>query len=536
MRSLNAIGLFCLVDIAFSIAVSTDCYLQDLGGSSWFARNARGTVQVTATVPGQIHLDLYRAGLIVDPYADNATVIEEWVRDDSWTFFRNFSLDPGLVGCKQIFLIADGLDTLGTLIIDGTPPVPWLPDAPTAVNQIPSDRLNFTSTICAANSTLIASCADACVEEPSCVGFTTSNPPPSSCCWLYSWVPSLQTSPDGDWWARPPVPHPPNETSLVVEDMFLRYIMDATESFSRGSLHNVTVAFTSVSGRQWSSVRKEADSWGYDWAPITQTQGIWQPIYLMGVNGVAVTHIVPQITAEPPNPQSPLVDGDNTFRVNLTVVLLLPSATTVVLSAVGSWGGPGSSATMKIALPAGESSVSFNLSACNVSLWWPHTHGEPSLYNLTVTARAVDVPSSAIATRRVGFRSVALVANYTSSPPEQFYRVNGVELFVMGADWVPADAFQGRFDDSRLRDVLSSVVSANMNILRIWGGGRYNPDSFYDMTDELGIMVHSEGQFTDATYPFDAHVLELISSEALHQARRLASHPSIIVWVGNNEM
>lgn len=406
--------------------------------------------------------------------------------------------------------------------------------------MIPSDRLNFTRSICDPDSAdLPRTCATACsYQGETCVGFTTGNPPPATCCWLYDWAPSLQQSPDGDWWARPPAPPPNNATAVAAEDMFLRYVLDATTTLQGPPdvLHNISVAFRSVSGMPWPSVRKEADSWGYDWAPITQTQGVWQPLYVIGVNQVAVMHVVPQILSIPPNPTSPLVDGDNAFSINVTVVLWLPVAATISVSAAGAWPGSGAHTQLTLPLPANESQVTLTLSATDVILWWPHTHGGQALYNLTVTAQAEGAATSVLAYRHVGFRSVALVANATSEPLQQFYRVNGVELFVMGADWVPIDAFQARIDETRMRYMLGSVVAANMQILRVWGGGIYNPDLFYDLCDELGILVHSEGQFTDAVYPFDSHVLDLISSEALHQARRLSSHPSVIVWVGNNEM
>ena len=111
----------------------------------------------------------------------------------------------------------------------------------------------------------------------------------------------------------------------------------------------------------------------------------------------------------------------------------------------------------------------------------------------------------------------------------------------MGANWVPADAFQARLGQAQLQDLLQSVVAANMNILRVWGGGIYNPDAFYDLTDELGIMVHTEGQFSDADYyhadrSFDGSFLGEVAAEAAHQAQRLASHPSHMIWVGSNEV
>ena len=522
--------------------MASDCFFQDLGdtsGAAWTVLSSNRSVAVAASVPGQVHLDLMRAGLIGDPYADNATLAQLWVRDEAWTFERGFVADERLAACAHILLVADGLDTLATVVLDGAQPQPWTPTTELQ-NQIPADRLNFTATICVDGvAALLRRCAAACA--PPCVGFTTGNPAPSACCWLYSDVPALQNSTDGNWWPAPPAPPRPTY-SFDAEDMFLRYSWDVTAAIAvdgattvaAAAAHNISVAFRSVSGTNWPSIRKEADSWGYDWAPVTQTQGIWQPLALVGVNSVAITHVVPRIRAMPDNPTAPLADSNNSFECSVDVVLLLPAPASISVEAVGAWG---TRSVTTLSLPAGESTVTLVLGAENVPLWWPHTHGAQVMFDLSVTATAAGALVGAAASRRVGFRSVALVANASSTPLRQFYRVNGVELFVMGADWVPADAFQARLDESRLRDLLQSVVAANMNILRVWGGGIYNPDLFYNICDELGIMVHSEGQFSDGDYEdsADAARLALVAAEALHQARRLATHPSLIVWVGNNE-
>ena len=537
-----AAAVFAPCASAQAPSMASDCFFQDLGdtsGAAWTVLSSNRSVAVAASVPGQVHLDLMRAGLIGDPYADNATLAQQWVRDEAWTFERGFEADERLAACAHILLVADGLDTLATVVLDGAQPQPWTPTTELQ-NQIPADRLNFTATICVDGvAALLRRCAAACA--PPCVGFTTGNPAPSACCWLYSDVTALQNSTDGNWWPAPPAPPRPTY-SFDAEDMFLRYSWDVTAAIAvdgattvaAAAAHNISVAFRSVSGTSWPSIRKEADSWGYDWAPVTQTQGIWQPLALVGVNSVAITHVVPRIRAVPDNPTAPLADSNNSFECSVDVVLLLPAPASISVEAVGAWG---TRSATTLSLPAGESTVTLVLGAENVPLWWPHTHGAQVMFDLSVTATAAGALVGAAASRRVGFRSVALVANASSTPLRQFYRVNGVELFVMGADWVPADAFQARLDESRLRDLLQSVVAANMNILRVWGGGIYNPDLFYNICDELGIMVHSEGQFSDGDYEdsADAARLALVAAEALHQARRLATHPSLIVWVGNNE-
>jgi hypothetical protein len=505
-------------------------------------------VGVPAAVPGQVQLDLMRAGLLADPYVGLNSDAMLWPAYDAFSYSRAFLLAPALAGCARVLLVAEGLDTLAAVTLDGARPA-WRPYQ-RFPNMLPVDRDN--SSYFVSSQASVGRCEELCEFDPDCVGFTMENPAHSQC-WVYHAAPALNGSTDGDWFARPAGGAPAAGLTFFSRNMHRRHAWDATPALATGPAHNITLTFAGVGGiggagtgapgqgGVWRFLRKEADSFGWDWAPVTLTSGPSGPLYLVGVNAVGITAVVPQILASPPNPLTPLADGDNAFTVNVTVHLVLPAPATIVVVADGAWAGAGAHAQATVPLPAGESSVSLALTAADVALWWPHTHGAQALYSLNVTAAAVGAPAGAgaAASRRVGFRSAVFVAH--TSTPEQFYRVNGVELFVMGANWVPGDAFQARLDEARLRDLLQSVVAANMFILRVWGGGVYNPDTFYDLCDELGIMVHTEGQFSDADYyfadrSFDAAFLSDVAAEAAHQARRLASHPSHIMWYGNNEV
>nr|KAF6431817.1 mannosidase beta [Rousettus aegyptiacus] len=138
---------------------------------------------------------------------------------------------------------------------------------------------------------------------------------------------------------------------------------------------------------------------------------------------------------------------------------------------------------------------------------------------------------------KVYFRTVELIEEpILGSPGLSFYfKINGFPIFLKGSNWIPADSFQDRVTSDVLLLLLQSVVDANMNTLRVWGGGIYEQDEFYELCDKLGIMVWQDFMFACALYPTDESFMDSVSAEVANQVRRLKSHPSIITWSGNNE-
>ena len=166
----------------------------------------------------------------------------------------------------------------------------------------------------------------------------------------------------------------------------------------------------------------------------------------------------------------------------------------------------------------------------NPDLWWPAGQGDQPLYDLTVTA------GSATATRRIGLRSMELVTEKDAAGLGFKFRINGRELFCKGANWIPADALPGRIKDADTRALLQSAVDANMNMIRVWGGGRYEPDSFYDACDELGLLVWQDFMFACNLYPSDEAFLTEVRAEVADNVARLHHHASLALWCGDNEL
>ncbi|MFK7856210.1 MAG: glycoside hydrolase family 2 protein [Granulosicoccus sp.] len=165
-------------------------------------------------------------------------------------------------------------------------------------------------------------------------------------------------------------------------------------------------------------------------------------------------------------------------------------------------------------------------------LWWPVGLGEQALYLLTLT---VDGHKQQ---RQIGFRRIELITTNPDDPDDTpfFIRVNGQPVFCRGANWIPADALPGRITEAKTRALLQSAVDANMNMLRVWGGGRYEPDSFYQACDELGLMLWQDFMFSCNLYPSTPEFLEEVGKEVDDVVERLHHHACLALWCGDNEL
>jgi beta-mannosidase len=166
----------------------------------------------------------------------------------------------------------------------------------------------------------------------------------------------------------------------------------------------------------------------------------------------------------------------------------------------------------------------------NPALWWPAGQGAQVLHDLTVTL------GNQTLRRRIGLRSAELVTEKDAAGLGFKLRINGRDVFCKGANWIPQDALAGRINVAETRDLLESAVDANMNMIRVWGGGRYEPDWFYDLCDELGLMVWQDFMFSCHIYPADDAFLSDVAIEVRENALRLHHHACIALWCGDNEL
>lgn len=163
-------------------------------------------------------------------------------------------------------------------------------------------------------------------------------------------------------------------------------------------------------------------------------------------------------------------------------------------------------------------------------LWWPAGQGDQPLYDLTVTA------GTATTSRRLGLRTMELVTQKDAAGLSFGFRVNGRMIFAKGANWIPADALPGQITEAKTRDLLQSAIDANMNMVRIWGGGRYEPTSFYDTCDEMGLLVWQDFMFACNLYPSDRAYIAEVKAEVRDNVARMHHHACLAVWCGDNEL
>jgi beta-mannosidase len=190
----------------------------------------------------------------------------------------------------------------------------------------------------------------------------------------------------------------------------------------------------------------------------------------------------------------------------------------------------GQKLTDKVAVRAGENVFIHNLTIKSPKLWWPNGQGEQPLYELWTTL------DCEVTKRKIGLRKLDWVVEKDAIDYSFKVRINGRDVTAMGANWIPADAIPSRINPAAVRELLESARDANMNMIRVWGGGQYEPDWFYNLCDELGLMVWHDFMFSCMSYPSDRAFLENVELEITQQLRRLQHHASIALWCGDNEV
>jgi beta-mannosidase len=265
-------------------------------------------------------------------------------------------------------------------------------------------------------------------------------------------------------------------------------------------------------------LRKMASNFGWDWGPTLVTAGIWQPIGLAAWSVARLAQVRPVVT----------VDGD-TGRVRVHVRVERAGEAALSASATVA------DRTATAEIPPGATAAEVTLDVPYAKLWWPRGYGEPHRYDLSVTLRGPDGAALDTWRRRIGFRTVDLDTGQDADGTRFVLRVNDTPVYVRGVNWIPDDAFVTRVDRARYAERLWQACAAGVNYLRVWGGGRYESGDFYDLADELGLLVSQDFLFACAAYPQEEPLAAEVAAEAREQVVRLMAHPSLVLWIGNNE-
>ena len=180
-------------------------------------------------------------------------------------------------------------------------------------------------------------------------------------------------------------------------------------------------------------------------------------------------------------------------------------------------------------LEAGKQIVKTEFIVNNPKLWWPAGYGKQALYKLKVSS-----PDQQLK-KQIGLRTIEVIREVDSHGTSMKFRVNGIDIFCKGANWIPTDAMPSLQTNDKYKDLLQSAVEANMNMIRIWGGGQYEAEYFYDLCDQYGLLVWQDMMFACSLYPSTPEFISNVKDELDYQLSRLRSHPCIAIWCGDNE-
>lgn len=274
--------------------------------------------------------------------------------------------------------------------------------------------------------------------------------------------------------------------------------------------------------------RKAPYSYGWDWGIRLATCGIWRPVRLVFSDVARIEdYYVHQASVS-----ASKADVDN--RLEITNVTSQPVS--ALLKVAYHYSANDTKEVQKqIELRPGENTVSLPVMIDNPHLWMPNGWGEPSLYKFTASV-SVDGVEVASQERQVGLRSIRVVMEDDEHGKSFYFEVNGHPMFAKGANFIPDDALLPNVTPERYKRIFEDVKAANMNMLRVWGGGIYEDDKFYDEADRNGILIWQDFLFACTTYPHDPLFLKRVEAEAEYNIKRLRGHASLAMWCGNNEI
>jgi beta-mannosidase len=469
--------------------------ISDLGGAGWRfawvprcpfdAPNVDDRADVAewlpATVPGNVRTDLLALGRIPDPFFADWYQASLWVEDCDWWYRR--AVDVSIEPDQRAFIVFDGVDYLGAVFVNGQE---------LGRHQGMFSRQTYEVT-------------HALGQPPVPIELAVR-------LWGSGALPRRRLSPLERSWA---------------------WLGDRLDPSGVGPFPD-----------RMATVKCQM-SFGWDFAPPIRSMGIWDDVWLLVTDGVFVEDV--WIKSQLPDPTSRLA--------HLTVHVTVDSdrsrpARALVQVCPANFDGPAwGPVPFELDLPAGRSLHTLSLEFPNPQLWQPWDRGFPHLYELRLsilnpqpsgsgTALPVLAPNASVSDRqaydfastRFGIRDITL--------DEWTFTVNGQREFIRGVNWVPADSLPGRLRRDDYSDLLGRAQAAGVNLLRVWGGGLREKRAFYDLCDELGLLVWQEFPFACSFlgyFPRDAGWLGLVERECTAIVRAARNHPSLALWCGGNE-
>jgi beta-mannosidase len=268
--------------------------------------------------------------------------------------------------------------------------------------------------------------------------------------------------------------------------------------------------------------RKAGYHYGWDWGPRLVTSGIWRPVFLEAWNTarIANLHLVNQQVSKESARVQAIFEIQALKQAKVDLAIEMDGSRQVKRS---------------VELQPGFNSIEIPIDIQQPRLWWTNGLGESFLYLVKAKLEANSLVLDENF-QKFGVRALRVVQEKDKIGTSFYIELNGVPVFAKGANYIPGDNFLPRVDPEKYLQVVQSAAQANMNMLRVWGGGIYENDLFYNLCDEYGILIWHDFMFACAMYPSDDAFIENVKQEAIQNIKRLRNHPCLALWCGNNEI
>lgn len=317
---------------------------------------------------------------------------------------------------------------------------------------------------------------------------------------------------------------------LEADNMFRKWSISAKSYLKIGSNHLKVVFHSAVqkgkeAAKQLSYtlpekervfVRKAQYQFGWDWGPRFVTAGIWKNVKLKFWNSAKIENIK----------YSQIELNDEKAILEFTTEIYVSKVKTIQLKI--------NEKSQTFNLKKGKNKIKMQYEITNPKLWWCNGLGDANLYPFTIEIQQKKQFLDA-KKLNIGLRTIELIQEKDQVGKSFYFKLNGKSVFMKGANVVPPDSFLPRVSDSTYFSLVENAKKANMNMLRVWGGGVYFDDAFYEACDANGILVWQDFMFACSMYPGDEKFVQNVKQEVIDNVNRLQNHPSIAIWCGNNE-
>ncbi|MDI9339857.1 MAG: glycoside hydrolase family 2 protein [Sediminibacterium sp.] len=323
---------------------------------------------------------------------------------------------------------------------------------------------------------------------------------------------------------------------LTTNNMFRSWTVDVKRYLTSGK-NTVLVRFDAAvkRGREMAKhlpytlpgdervfTRKAQYQYGWDWGPRLVTCGIWKKVECVAWDAIRIErfYIGSQKLSSQKADLTAILEVNCTTAGTYTVNITEPVTQRIITTQI-------------MTLTEGLQTVKVPFVVKNPRLWWCNGMGPQTLYTFQCSVKGSKQEDAITLT--TGLRTIQLIQKPDAKGKQFYFKLNGVPVFMKGANWIPADNFVTRVNKQEYELLIKKAAEANMNMLRVWGGGMYEDDIFYQLCNQYGILVWQDFMFACAMYPGDTAFVENVKQEAAEAIKRLTNHPSLALWCGNNE-